>query len=161
MKDFVKDAFFESGHWLLKIREVAMTLLFWLFLVLPIIVLINSLSDTLHWENFYYWTYADGFELVDFLESSIFLAFLVILLFSIYFLLRNNHYEKHVYPNQKTYDEKELDERKEILEKMYKERFGEKGFRESTKFYTVEAEQNIKIGHVEKLFKDKGVYRGE
>jgi len=159
MKDFVQDLFFEKGHLPMKIREVFVTLLYWIFLVLPILILFNSVSPHVIWQELYHWTYRDGFELTRFIELSILVAFLIILAFSIFFLLRNNYFEKHIYPNQLTYDEDELKLKKEILEKMYEERFGDKEFRESAKYYAVEGEQNLENGFVDDLLKKGGTTR--
>jgi hypothetical protein len=40
---------------------------------------------------------------------------------------------------------------------MYAERFGEKEFRESTKYYAVDGDKNIDDRLIEDLFKDNGV----
>ncbi|GAA2178653.1 hypothetical protein GCM10009785_02130 [Brooklawnia cerclae] len=104
-------------------------------------------------EGIYRWTYADGYELVRFLLIAIAIIFVVVLGFSIYLLLRNNHREKKVYPYRKTYDEEGLVKRKAILETMYAERFGDEDARHGTRYYVVAPEQNLDTGYVHDLFR--------
>jgi ABC-type multidrug transport system fused ATPase/permease subunit len=157
MKDFVRDQFFEEGHVWLKARQIFMNLIFLTILVVPVLILFNSLTSGEIWEFLHYWTYQDGFALTDYLESSILLAVIIVLVLSLAFLLWNNYREQKVYPEKKTYDEKRLNKRKEILYGMYAERFGEKEFRESTKYYAVDGDKNIDDRLIEDLFKDNGV----
>ena len=156
-KDFVQDNFFEMGHWWLKIRQVLFNLVFLAVLIVPIVILFNSLSSGRLISSFHYWTWADGFDLTDYLNSAILLAFVVILVFSLAFLYRNNYREQNVYPNKKTYDEKKLAERKEILDKMYTERFGDHQSRETVRYYAVDGEKNLPDRMIEDLFKENGV----
>lgn len=154
-KSFVQDAYYERGHWGIKVRESAVTILIWVFLVFPILVLINSVSRQVVWEGIYHWEYVDGLYLSSFLQRAILIIFVVVLAFSIYLLLRNNHREKHVYPQRKTYDEEGLARRKAALEQMYAERFGDDGLRHSTRYYVVAPEQNLPTHFVSDLF-EKG-----
>ncbi|MGO3298443.1 MAG: hypothetical protein ACTILJ_06610 [Pseudolactococcus laudensis] len=84
-KDFVQDDFFEKGHWWLKIRQVLFNLVFLAVLVVPIVILFKSLSSGRLISSFHYWTYSDGFDLTDYLNSAILLAFVVILVISLAF----------------------------------------------------------------------------
>ena len=36
MQNYIHDAFFERGHWLLKIRQPLVTVLSWIIMVIPI-----------------------------------------------------------------------------------------------------------------------------
>jgi hypothetical protein len=155
--DFVQDKFFQKGNWWLKIRQVGVNLLFLAVLVLPILILFNSVSSRRIWTMLYHWTWRDGFQLTNYLESSILLAIVIVLVCSLGFLFRNNYRERHVYPKRKTYDEEKLKIRKAILNEMYTERFGDSAFRESTKYYAVDGEQNLEDHLVEALFKKGGV----
>jgi hypothetical protein len=157
IKNFVQDKFFEKGHLWLKIRQVLINLLFLGVLVIPVMILFNSLANGQLWTFLHHWTYQDGFALTNYLQSFILLAVLVILVLSLAFLLRNNYREQKVYPKKRTYDEELLNKRKEILYEMYAERFGDKEFRESTKYYAVDGEKNIDDHLIEELFKDNGV----
>jgi len=152
-KDFVQDSYYEHGHWGLKIRESIITVLVWVFLVFPVLVLINSVSSRVVWSGIYHWEYVDGLYLSSFLQRAIGIIFVVVLGFSVYLLLRNNHREKHVYPQKKTYDEEALARRKEVLEQMYSERFGDDGLRHSTRYYVVAPEQNLPTHLISDLLK--------
>jgi hypothetical protein len=156
-KDFVQDDFFEKGHWWLKIRQVLFNLVFLSVLIVPIVILFNSLASGQLWKDFFYWTYTDGFQLTDYLNSAILLTFVLILVCSLAFLYRNNYREQKVYPKKKTYDAKKLSERKAILDKMYTERFGDAEFRETVRYYAVDGEKNLPDHMIEDLFKKDGV----
>jgi hypothetical protein len=155
--NFVQDQFFEKGHWLLKTRQILMNLLFLLVLLVPILILINSLTSGKLWKELHFWSYQDGFELSSYLQSSILYGAVAILVGSLAFLYRNNHREQKVYPKKRTYDSKKLASRKKILNKMYTERFGNKKLRETAKYYVVEGEQNLPDHMISNLFKEGGV----
>lgn len=155
--DFVQDDFFEKGHWWLKIRQIFLNLIFSLVLILPILILFNSIAEGRIWATIYFWQYADGFQLSNYLKSFILLAFIVILVFSLMFLFRNNYQEKQVYPNRLTYDSGNLETRKQILEQLYSERFGSSDLRHELKYYAVDGEQNFSDTLIEDLFKQEGV----
>ena len=157
IKDFVQDKFFEKGHLWLKVRQILLNVVFLAVLILPVMVLFNSLSDGKTWSFLYYWTYEDGFDLTNYLSSSILLAVVVVLVASLAFLLRNNYREQKVYPKKKTYNQELLNKRKEVLNELYTERFGDKTFRETAKYYEVDGEKNIDDHLIEKLFKDNEV----
>ncbi|GAB2026567.1 hypothetical protein [Lactovum odontotermitis] len=157
IKDFVQDKFFEKGNLKLKITEILLNLLFLAVLIIPIFLLFNSLADGSIWRDVYFWTYQDGFELSDYLESAIVLAVVVILVCSLGLLYRNNYREQKVYPHKKTYDVKKLEARKKILNDMQTKRFGEEKFRETARYYVVEPEQNLPDHMISDLFKKAGV----
>ncbi|MBS7576625.1 MULTISPECIES: hypothetical protein [unclassified Enterococcus] len=155
--NFIQDDFFEKGHWWLKFRQVLLNLVFSLFLILPILILFNSISEERIWSAIYFWQYADGFQLSNYLKSFIWIAFTVILVFSLIFLFRNNYQEKYLYPQQMTYDEAKLEKRKRILEQLYSERFGTRDSRYKSKYYVVNSEQNFSDTLITDIFKQEGV----
>ncbi|MCI1642339.1 MAG: hypothetical protein LKI58_09260 [Actinomyces sp.] len=161
VEGFVHDAFYERGHLWLKVRQTLVALVFWFVLLAPIVVLINSVSREESWEGIYRWTYADGYELVRFLVIAIAVIIVVVLGFSVYLLLRNNHREKKVYPSRTTYDAEGLARRRAILEAMYSERFGSDDARHGTRYYVVAPEQNLDTGYIRDLFRQGHTDVGE
>ncbi|MCH4169515.1 MAG: hypothetical protein LKF42_09680 [Streptococcaceae bacterium] len=155
--NFVQDDFFEKGHWWLKIRQVFLNLIFLVVLILPIMILFNSIAEKRIWRALYFWQYQDGFELSNYLKSFIVLAFIVILVASLIFLFRNNYQEKKIYPKQQTYDSLKLQNRKQILEALYTERFGDSATRQQSKYYAIDGKQNFSDTLIEGLFKQEGV----
>jgi len=156
VKNFVQDKFYSKGNPLLKFREILTTLILWFLLIAPIFVLFNSLATGNIWDDVYFWTYEDGFKLAQFIETSIIVGFILVLLISIILLVRNNHYVTKVLTKQKTYDVEGLDKRKACLEKIYEDRFGSQAFRESVRYYIVEPEQNFENHFVRDTFKKEG-----
>ena len=55
------------------------------------------------------------------------------------------------------YEDEELEKRQELLEEMYTERFGTKEERETVRFYSVSAEQNLDTTFIADLYKENGV----
>ena len=153
---FVKDGFFERGYLWLKVREIVVTLLIAAFLIVPILVLINSASRAVVWDWLYHWEYADGHALVRFLITAIAIIVVVVLAFSIYLLARNNHRERKVLPNRKTYDVEGMERRKAILNQMYDERFGPQEVRHGSRYYVVAPEQNLPTTYLHDLFREAG-----
>ena len=150
-KDFVEDAFFERGHPWLKVREIVMILVFWVVLLYPIVILVNSVAPHRIWEGVYRWTYHDGYELVHFLVRAVGIIVIVVVLFTVYLVLRNNHRERKVYPERLTYDVEGQARRKAILEQMYRERFGTEEFRHTARYYVVAPDQNLPTRYVHEL----------
>ncbi|MDI6666371.1 hypothetical protein QMA56_01455 [Leuconostoc falkenbergense] len=157
VKNFVQDVFFDKGHWGLKLRQLGINFVFVIVLVLPVLILFNSLKNGKLWQSLYHWQYQDGFDLTKFLQASILIAIVVVLVCSLAFLARNNYREQKIYPNQMTYDVDKLQARKAVMDKLYRSRYGDKNFRESTKYYAVNEEQNIDDHLISDLFKESGV----
>lgn len=157
VKNFVQDDFLEKGNWGLKLRQLGINFVFVIVLVLPVLILFNSLKNGKLWQSLYHWQYQDGFDLTKFLQASILIAIVVVLVCSLAFLVRNNYREQKIYPNQITYDDDKLQARKAVMDKLYTSRYGDKNFRESTKYYAVNEEQNIDDHLISDLFKESGV----
>ncbi|MDR2722917.1 MAG: hypothetical protein LBB54_04240 [Cellulomonadaceae bacterium] len=156
-EDFVQDRFYERGNRWLKTREIVVSILLWIFLVYPILVLFNSVNRHTLWEGIYHWAYTDGFQLDTFLKRAILIIVVVVLGFSIYLLLRNNHRERKVYPVKKTFDGAAMERRKQLLEAMYAERFGDERSRHQARYYVVAPEQNLPTHFISDTFKQGGM----
>ncbi|MDR0481856.1 MAG: hypothetical protein LBH13_01635 [Cellulomonadaceae bacterium] len=156
VQDFVQDDYYADGHTFLKVREFVTAIFLWFILLAPIFILINSLAPTPIWPWLYHWDWSDGWDLSVYITIGTAIGFVVVLAFSIYFLVRNNIFEKHVYPSRKNYDYDSMLKRKAVLEAMYAERFGPDEERVSAMYYAVEGEQNIPEDLVDKLFDEGG-----
>lgn len=150
-KVFVEDAFFERGRWGLKAREIVMTIMFWLMLLVPIAILANSAASHAISRDFYRWTYADGDTLVHFLERAIAIIVIVVAASTVLLLLHNNHRERTVYPERLTYDVAGQARRRAVIEQMYLERFGDAERRFAAAHYVVTPDQNLTATHVHDL----------
>lgn len=87
------------------------------------------------------------------MNEIILYLFVIVLVVSLALVWRNNILEQKVYPQKVTYNVQKLNQRKEIMERMYETRFGAKSFREATRYYVVEREQNLPNQLVPDLFK--------
>ncbi|QPS71502.1 hypothetical protein [Lactococcus garvieae] len=154
--DFVQDKFFGRGNFLLKLRQTLVTLVFWVMIILPLLTLINSVSEYQIWKNVYRWDWTDGVPLARDLSIMIVLSLLVFIFIGGLFLMRNNHNLKKVYPEKKTYDVERAAARCALLEAAYTERFGSREFRENIDYYSVIPEKNMDTGFAHQLFNSGG-----
>lgn len=152
VKNFVQDQFFETGHWWLKTRQIIVNVCFLAFLVFPIGIFITFLTNHHVW-HYLRWNYETSFSLTRHLNEIILYLFVIVLVASLALVWRNNILEQKVYPQKATFNVQKMNQRKEIMERMYETRFGAKSFREATRYYVVEREQNLPNQLVPDLFK--------
>lgn len=153
---FVQDEFYEKGHPGFKIKELLIALSLWSILIIPMLVIINSVGPEPLISWIYHWNYAEGRMFMQWLIWVLIGGFGFMTIFSLIFLWRNNHYVTKVFYKRKMYDEQQKNKRIEVLESFYTARFGTKAERELTRSYTVDPEQNIPNDMIEKLFDENG-----
>lgn len=156
----VKDKYFSKGNYWLKIWQTLVALLGWMIVVLPFIWVIWVFFPLTRPER------AKDFFLYDFLSEKKMLYFLIGFFVLIFFsflitsfvLTRWNNRNLHKKVNESfEYEDEELEKRQELLEEMYTERFGTKEERETVRFYSVSAEQNLDTTFIADLYKENGV----
>ncbi|GBG97184.1 hypothetical protein [Lactococcus termiticola] len=154
---FVEDLFFAKSNWMLKVREIAVPVILWGGFFYSQLSIINSYSPKAFIPFMYHWSNEEGHDFTNYVSLALTVGFAVVMAFSIFLLLRNNHNEKVYFERHKLYDEAKVKQREEALDSFYEARFGDRESRESIRFYSVKAEQNFQNGEVEGLFKEKGL----
>ncbi|GCF95157.1 hypothetical protein NRIC_30480 [Enterococcus florum] len=153
----ITDKFFSKGRTGLKIWQTFIALLGWAGVLLPFAWLLFPIFLP---------EFAEGRRLVDYASVDSYFLFILFFL-AIVFILRvvsylyltlmNNRQFKHSLQKETLHDEVKLDKRKQLLEQEYTDRFGDKAFRESVRYYSVKPEQNLDKDFVRDLYKDGGV----
>jgi len=154
---FVQDLFFEKNNWGLKIREVIVPTILWLGFFYSQATIINSYTPKFDIPFVYKWSSAESKLFTNYVSGALIISFWIILIVSVYLLLRNNYREKIYFEKYKLYDEEKMLQRADALDEFYEKRFGDLETRQAAKFYSVKPEQNFQNGEVEALFQEKGL----
>lgn len=156
----VKDKYFSKGNYWLKIWQTLVALLGWMIVVLPFIWVIwvfFPLTRPERAKDFFLYAFLSEKKMLYFL-----IGFFVLIFFSfvitLFVLTRWNNRNLHKKVNESfEYEDEELEKRQELLEEMYTERFGTKEERETVRFYSVSAEQNLDTTFIADLYKENGM----
>ncbi|MCV3161099.1 hypothetical protein OHD86_01980 [Enterococcus faecium] len=156
----VKDKYFSKGNYWLKIWQTLVALLGWMIVVLPFIWVIwvfFPLTRPERAKDFFLYAFLSEKKMLYFLIGFFVLIFFSFLITS-FVLTRWNNRNLHKKVNESfEYEDEELEKRQELLEEMYTERFGTKEERETVRFYSVSAEQNLDTTFITDLYKENGV----
>ncbi|AKP66644.1 hypothetical protein [Companilactobacillus ginsenosidimutans] len=154
LEKYSHDAFFEKGHFWLKARQILITLISWIFVVVPIwwtfsatIFVNKNFMKTV-------WSYAEGREIFYSYGKFFIIAFIVLAVITVLFTLHNNHYTKQHVKKITNYDEKRLLSRRNAIKDFYTEEFGEPEIRRNeVRYYSVTPEQNLEVDTIDKIYK--------
>ncbi|WP_125713580.1 hypothetical protein [Companilactobacillus kedongensis] len=153
MQNYIHDAFFEQGHWLLKIRQIILTILSWIIMIIPIYWTLSMtvfVNKNLKGQP---WSVPEGRALFQFFGSFLSKAFLVLAVITIGFTLYNNYYTKHHVKRHAIYNEKKLFARREAIKDFYTSKFGERAYRRNEiRYYVVTPENNFEIKAIDKIY---------
>ncbi|EGP5221146.1 hypothetical protein EH322_13050, partial [Enterococcus faecium] len=156
----VKDKYFSKGNYWLKIWQTLVALLGWMIVVLPFIWVIwvfFPLTRPERAKDFFLYAFLSEKKMLYFLIGFFVLIFFSFLI-TLFVLTRWNNRNLHKKVNESfEYEDEELEKRQELLEEMYTERFGTKEERETVRFYSVSAEQNLDTTFIADLYKENGV----
>ncbi|WP_423364318.1 hypothetical protein [Mycoplasma sp. P36-A1] len=153
----VSDKFFEKGNFWLTFRQGTITLLSWLGVILPVVWLFFPFFYPNLAADIGFLIYKEGLQIFKFLMSFLIYVFIFFIIVFVLLTLHNNHQFKNTYQNKTMYNEKRLEERKEVLNDFYYERFGDKEFRENVTYYSVSEDKNIDTDQIKELYEEKGV----
>lgn len=150
----ITDDFFESKNLKLKIWQSFVGIAAWLGVFAPFIWLFFA-----HKENLLNGTLTNHFfkyEVMRYENKLFFYLLSIFVSLTIFFIILtfwNNRQFKYKFKKEKMYDEARLNKRRELLEDAYDERFGEKGFREVVRYYSVKEEQNLSTDFVQEIYR--------
>ncbi|MFD1471207.1 hypothetical protein [Companilactobacillus mishanensis] len=154
LEKYVNDPFFEKGHFWLKFRQIILTIISWIFVVVPVYW---TLSATVFVnKNFMrtVWSYAEGRDIFYSYGHFFIIAFIVLAIVTILFTLHNNHYTKQHVKKITNYDEKRLMARRNAIKDFYTEEFGEvNNRRNNVRYYSVSPQQNLDVDTIDKIYK--------
>ncbi len=153
MQNYIHDAFFEQGHWLLKIRQILITIIAWVIMLIPIYW---TLSITVFFNKDLKgqpWSVPEGKDLFNFFEHFLSYAFIILAIITVSFTLYNNYYTKNHVKRHAIYDEQKLFARREAIKDFYSSKFGERYHRRNNiRYYVVTPENNFEIKAIDKIY---------
>ncbi len=155
MEKYVHDAYFEKGHIWLKIWQTLLTIVGWLFVIVPIYW---TLSATVFVKKGFMkqiWSYQEGKDLFYSFGRFFIIAFIVLAIITILFTLHNNYYTKHHVKKHTIYDEDRMLARRNAIKGFYTKEFGDPETRRNeTRFYSVNPQQNLDVDTIDNIYKE-------
>lgn len=149
------DKFFESGHWLLKIRQVLIATIGWLAVIIPIVITVLAF-----WASFdprvpHLWAYHEGIYEIKFIGIILIFAWVMTLIFAVSMTIIQNRKLDRIVEQWPTFNPINQKERKKTIDDFIDKRFGPKEFRENVRSYTVKPEQNLETHQIQELYAKK------
>lgn len=151
------DKFFESGHWLLKIRQVLIAIIGWLAVIIPIVITVLAFWASFDSRVPHLWSYHEGIYEIKFIGVILIFAWVMTLIFAISMTIIQNRKRDRIVEQWPTFNPINQKERKKTIDDFIDKRFGPKEFREHVKNYTVKPEQNLETHQIQKLYAKKNL----
>jgi len=151
------DKFFESGHWLLKIRQVLIAIIGWLAVIIPIVITMLAFWASFDSRVPHLWSYHEGIYEIKFIGVILIFAWVMTLIFAISMTIIQNRKRDRIVEQWPTFNPINQKERKKTIDDFIDKRFGPKEFREHVKNYTVKPEQNLETHQIQKLYAKKNL----
>ncbi|RRK10571.1 hypothetical protein D1831_06835 [Lactiplantibacillus garii] len=148
------DAYFERGHWLLKIWQTLVGLLGWVAVIVPILITVLS-----YWSSYdaripRFWSYQEGIFEIKFIGILLLFAFALASLFAVTMTIIQNRKRNRVVEQWPTFNPIDQKRRQKLLAHFMDARFGTPAFRENTRYYRVKPEQNLDTDEIQHLYDD-------
>ncbi|MCT3602288.1 ABC transporter permease [Lactobacillus acidophilus] len=140
-----RDAYFESGHILLKIWQTIVLIIGWIFFFTPCVITILTYLAYLTRGRYghYFWYYSEGFDMINLVIILLIFALAMIAVFCISFSYVQYQRAKGLVTKWPMYDISENKNKRQNAENFMTERFGEPQLRQNVRYYEVEPEQNL------------------
>lgn len=139
------DAYFEHGHWWLKIRQTLVMLLGWVIFILPIFI-----TGATYWayrthdlHGHYFWFYSEGFSELNFLMIFLTFAAGMILVFCLTMSYIQWQRSKGLVDKWPLFDIQQTNLERQAAEKFMATRLGSRSKREAARYYLVKKDQNL------------------
>ena len=153
-KDVTIDWFFGSGRAGTKVAQLALLLVGWFFVVLPVVITASSLLNRDNDGG--WWSYQEGFDLWD--QTIRFLGILTIFFVLGFLALHVVHRATAKERNQrKTYDAHRLALRQEIADAWYADKFGPEKFRLQQRRVEIEPYGDLETYELRGLYAANGL----
>ncbi|WP_390404783.1 hypothetical protein [Lacticaseibacillus jixiensis] len=146
------DAYFERGHWWLKIRQTLVALVAWVCVFVPIVITALSYYNIHKGRIHPLWHYAEGLFEIRFIAVLLMFLAAVALIYSVGMTLIQVRKRDRLVEQWPTYDPIDQKVRETELEQFMDERFGPSEFRENCRTYHVKPEQNLDTDEFQRLF---------
>lgn len=156
-QQLVSDLFFEKGHLKLTLWQSFLTLLAWIAVIVPFVWVAFPVFFPQTAAQIRFRTYVEEATIFRLLALFLGISFVLLVILFVLLTVRNNRSFRHTLRKEVLHDERKLEQRKEVLEEFFDDRFGPEEMRHSVCYYEVKPEQNLTETEIVKLYKDKGV----
>lgn len=146
------DAYFERGHWGLKVRQTLVALVGWICVIVPIVITITAFLAVDPPQIPHLWTYREGIFEIKFIGILLLFAFVMVSLFAVGMTIIQNRKRERVVEQWPTYNPINQRKRETELEKFMDDRFGDADFRHQVRRYQVKPEQNLETEQIHELY---------
>jgi len=147
------DAYFEKGHWGLKLRQTLVAIFGWICVVVPVVVTVCSFWAAYNPKIPHLWSYSEGVFEIKFIGILLLFAFVMVSLFAVGMTIIQNRKRERVVEQWPTFNPINQKKRETELEKFMDERFGDEEFRHNVRTYQVKPEQNLDTDQIHDLYK--------
>ncbi|GAB6092680.1 hypothetical protein [Furfurilactobacillus curtus] len=146
------DAYFERGHWGLKICQTLVAVLGWLIVLSPLVLMVIS-AISFYQPTWWPWWHLQLAQR-EMLYYAVVLGFIFVLvgIFTVSMTLIQNRKRQQLVEQWPTFDPLNQQRRKVELNAFMTKRFGSLEARHAVRQYTVKPEQNLATDQIQQLF---------
>ncbi|GEP19501.1 hypothetical protein [Pediococcus argentinicus] len=148
------DSYFEKGHIGLKIWQTFIAILGWFAAIIPVVITVTAFLASYNPKIPHIWSYKDGIFEIKFLGILLLFSFSMAFLFAVSMTLIQNRRRDRLIEQWPTFSPINQKKRGQALEDYMSKRFGDKEFRENTRYYEVAPDQNLDTHVISKLYDD-------
>lgn len=149
------DEYFESGHWLLKIRQTIIAIIGWLAVIIPIVITVTSFWASFNPKIPHIWSFKEGIYEIKFIGIILLFSWVMTVIFSVGMTIIQNRKRDRVVEQWPTFNPIDQKKRKQTIDDFIDKRFGNQEFRENVRSYDVQPEQNLETHEIQKLYTKK------
>lgn len=146
------DKYFEKGHWFLKIWQTIIALIGWLAVIIPIVITVTSFWASFNPKIPHIWSYSEGLSEIHFIGVLLIFSFIMSFIFSVSMTIIQNRKRDRLVEQWPTFNPIDQKKRERTIDSFIDQRFGNKEFRENTRTYDVQPEQNLDTDQIQKLY---------
>lgn len=151
------DAYYEPGHWGLKIWQTFVALLGWLAVIIPITVTALSIWSSYDPHVPRIWSYHEGIFEFKFIGILLVFSFVLTGFFAVTMTIIQNRKRDRLVEQWPTYNPINQKKRTKALAKFMDDRFGDATSRENTRYYEVKPEQNLDTDEIQRLYDERDI----
>jgi len=151
------DEYFGPGHWGIKLWQTFVGLLGWVAVIVPVVITILSIWSTYDRRVPRIWSYQEGVFEFKFIGILLLFFFVLTSLFAVAMTIIQNRKRNRVVEQWPTYNPINQKQRQRALAKFMTDRFGDAEFRENTRYYEVQPDQNLDTDEIQHLYDEQDI----
>jgi hypothetical protein len=148
------DAYFEKGHWGLKIWQTLIAIVGWFCVVVPLVITITSFWASYNPKVPHIWSYNEGIFEIKFIGVILLFSFVMAVMFAVSMTIIQNRRRDRLAEQWPTFNPINQKRREVELENFMQERFGDQEFRENVRYYEVQPEQNLDTDDIQNVYQE-------